>query len=139
VKDPYRVAELVSREVHEEVPKRRAAGEPSLLSLWAGVLVAPLAVMANIQAGYSLAPVVCEQWPKSMSHLVVASMLVLCIAGGLVAWRNWTVAGREWPEDSENPVARSRFLAAVGIAFSALCALLILAQWLGPIFLRACQ
>jgi hypothetical protein len=139
VSDPFGVREFVSRDVQTAPPATRAAGEPSKVALWTGVLLAPMAVMWNIQAGYALAPVVCEKWPKSMSHIVVAAMLLLCIAGGLIAHRNWVVAGRGWPEDLANPVERSRFLAAVGMLFSALCALVILGQWLGPIILRACQ
>lgn len=134
-----RVTEKVTREVHTAMTPGRAVGEPSPLALWTGVLLAPLAVMGNIQAGYSLAPLVCESWPRSMAHLVTAMMLLLAVAAGLLARRNWMSSGRDWPADSGTPVERSRFLGALGVLFSALCVLLILAQWLGIVMLRPCQ
>ena len=133
------VAETVTREVHGAEKAERAVGESSPLALWTGVLLAPLAVMGNIEAGYSLAPLVCESWPRSMAHLVTAMMLLLAIASGLLARRNWLRSGRDWPVDSGTPVERSRFLGAVGVLFSALCVLLILAQWLAVVMLRPCQ
>lgn len=131
--------EHVTREVREQQARLRAAGEPSILALWSGVLLAPLAVLGNIQAGYALAPRVCEGWPPIMSHISVALMLVLAVTGGLIAQRNWVATGRDWPEDLANPIQRSRFLGVIGMLLSALSVLVILGQWLGPLMLRPCQ
>ena len=133
------VVDDVTREVHAEVEMERAVGESSPLALWTGVLLAPLAVMGNIEAGYSLAPLICQDWPRSMAHLVTAMMLLLAVASGLLAHRNWSAGGRDWPVDAGTPLERSRFLGALGVMFSALCILLILAQWLAVVMLRPCQ
>ena len=137
--DRERITEQVTREVHPREARPRAVGEPSAFALWTGVLLAPLAVLGNIEAGYSLGPLVCESWPKSIMHIVVAAMLMLVVASGLQAWRNWTSSGREWPGDRGNPVDRSRFLAALGVMCSALCALLVLSHWLAVATLHPCQ
>ena len=133
------VREDITREVHAEVEMARTIREPSPLALWTGVLLAALAVMGIIEAGYALAPLVCQDWPRSMSHLVTGLMLLLAVASGLLANRNWSAGGRVWPVDSGTPLERSRFLGALGVLFSALCILLILAQWLAVVMLHPCQ
>lgn len=129
----------LTREVHTEVKRPRFAGEPAPLLLLAGLVLGPVAVLGNMQAAYSLAPVVCERWPAATIHVIHAAMLGLAIVAGLIALRCWRTAGRDWPLDDDGPLPRSRFLGAVGVMFSALSALVVLSQWLATFMLNPCQ
>ena len=60
-------------------------------------------------------------------------------AGAWVAWREWTRAGAEWPDEGVSPAARSRFMAMLGLLGSLLFAAVILAQWLAKLFLHPCM
>jgi hypothetical protein len=129
----------LTREVHVEVKRPRLAGEPSPLLLLAAVILGPVAVLANMQAAYSLAPVVCERWPAVTIHVVHGAMLILAISAGLIAMHCWRVAGRDWPIDEDGPLSRSRFIGAVGVMFSALSSLVLVSQWIATFMLHPCQ
>jgi hypothetical protein len=70
---------------------------------------------------------------------VNAASLAFAVAGGLIAWRSEEDVGREWTDGEEGPVGRSRFLAGVAVLLSALCSLVILAQWIAVFLLDPCQ
>jgi hypothetical protein len=74
-----------------------------------------------------------------MIHLVHGACLLVALAGAAIAWRIWTSAGAQWPEDAGGPVARTRFMAGLGLAVSALFGLTILAQWIPTLTLHPCQ
>ena len=108
-------------------------------ALWTGVLLAPLAWLANLELAYLLVHPSCSRDATLPVHAVHAVCLLLALAGGLTAWRTWRTAGGRWPADEGGPVARTRFLAGLGLAVSALFALVIVAQWIPSFVLDACQ
>jgi hypothetical protein len=109
-----------------------------LLSLWAGVLLAPLAFLLNLQVTYALAAMACDHatpWLHTSSLL----MLLLALGGGWLAWRDWRRTGGGQPGDGGGAVPRSRFLAVLGLMTSALFALIILMQWMAVLILQPCR
>jgi hypothetical protein len=109
-----------------------------LLSLWAGVLLAPLAFLLNLQVTYMLVALECDNatpWLHASSLL----MLLLALGGGWLAWRDWRRTGGGRPGDGGGVVPRSRFLAVMGLMTSALFALIILMQWVAVLLLQPCR
>ncbi|HEX8775632.1 MAG TPA: hypothetical protein VF735_18825 [Pyrinomonadaceae bacterium] len=110
-----------------------------LLALWAGVLVAPMAFLSNLQVNYTLAQKLCPGGHTSLLHLMTIIFLVIAAAGGLVAWRNWERAGRRLPDEAEDTSTRDRFLGSLGVMISALSFLIIVAQWIPQFIFNPCQ
>jgi hypothetical protein len=101
--------------------------------LWAGVLVGPTAMLLQLELNYALVLWSCatgHTWPL---HLVSVLALLFTMAAGLLAYRIWRRLATN--EDSGGPLARSRFMAAVGLLISLLMAAVIVAQWL-PVFIH---
>lgn len=119
--------------------KRERGRDTELLRLWAGVLVAPMAFLSNLQANYTLTQKLCPGGRTSLLHCTTLFFLLLALAGGLIAWSNWTRAGREWPDESAERVMRNRLLAAVGVMISLLSALIIIAQWIPQFIFNPCM
>ncbi|HEU4433567.1 MAG TPA: hypothetical protein VFR51_09235 [Pyrinomonadaceae bacterium] len=101
--------------------------------LWAGVLVGPTAMLLQLEANYALVLWSCatgHTWPL---HLVSLVALLATVVAGLLAYRVWTRVTAN--EDGSGPIARSRFMAAVGILISLLMCAVIVAQWI-PVFIH---
>ena len=114
--------------------------EPGGLSLWAGLLVPPLAVLVAQTMAYAFVPEVgYRDRPPLILHLTEAFWLLVIVACGLLARRNWATAGREWPADSGGRVQRSRFLAAMGAVGAVFFALVLLGMWLAVAFISPTQ
>jgi hypothetical protein len=101
--------------------------------LWAGVLVGPTAMLLQLEINYALVLWACatgHTWPL---HVVSLLALLATIVAGVLAYGVWFRMNTD--EDSGGPLARSRFMAAVGILISLLMAAVIVAQWL-PVFIH---
>jgi nicotinamide riboside transporter PnuC len=110
-----------------------------LAALWFGVLAGPLAWMLGLNAGYSLVRVACAKQNMLYLHAVSLLTLLLALAGGWVAWREWKRTGREWPGEEPGAIPRSRFMVALGLLASGLFSLVILAQWTASFFFNPCM
>jgi hypothetical protein len=110
-----------------------------ILALWLGLLAAPLAWFVNQLLSYSLVLWACSTGRQYTLHLVTLAMLLLAAAGGVIAWRAWRQAGREWHNEAGGVLPRSRFMAALGILLSSLFFLVILAQGIPSFILHACE
>jgi hypothetical protein len=119
-----------------EFDSTNAAG---LFALWLGVLVPPLAYLFNHLIAYVMVSWSCATQVRATQHLVPLVALVITLAAGTLAWRNWNRAGREWPGSGAGVIPRSRFLAMLGMLMSAFFSLLILAQWLPVFILPPCS
>jgi hypothetical protein len=108
-------------------------------SLWIGLLLAPTAFLINLEVAYALVPAACSSRNQLPVHLVHLTCLLLAVIGLLTAWRSWNVAGATWPGDRGEPLARSRFMAGLGLLSSVLFALIIVAQWIPSFVLDPCQ
>jgi hypothetical protein len=109
-----------------------------IVTLWTGLLLAPVAFLLNLELSYLAVPVSCARGSALSLHLVHGACLLLALTGAAVAWRSWSAVGLGWPSAGE-VTAWDRFLAGLGLGGSALFVLTIVAQWVPTFILHACQ
>lgn len=108
------------------------------LLLWIGWLVGPAAWALHLLVSYWLVPKACEAEATWMLHATTLATLLMSIAGGAIAWRQWSRAGRRWPDASDGEISRIRFMAVMGMLLCALSALLIIAEGVPNFILSPC-
>jgi hypothetical protein len=118
---------------------RKFARWREVLTLWAGVLIAPLAWALQMQAGYILVQPACQAGRNTLLHIVTLAALLLAALGGFIAWRKWQQTGRAWPDEAAGALARSRFMAVLGLLLSVMFFLVIVAQGIASFVLHPCQ
>lgn len=110
-----------------------------VMALGFAILGGPIAWSIALTAGYPLVAVSCDAETTLPLHLLLAVMLLVSIASGVVALREWRRAGRGWSNEGGGTLARSRFAAVLGLLSSGLFALVIVAQWLAVLLLDPCM
>lgn len=112
--------------------------ESRTVSLWAGVLGAPMLWSTQLLIGYVLVPHVADHPHQHyLFHVVTAVFFLLCLLTGLLCFLEWRRVGLRLPTGQVGgPEGRLRFLAALGTASSALYAIAILAQGCASFFLN---
>ena len=110
-----------------------------IAALWTGLILPPAAFLLNLEVAYALVPVACSSGATLPVHLVHLGCLILALVGGVFAWRCWRATGSTWPGEEGGRLARSRFMAGLGLLVSALFALVIVAQWIPSFLLSPCQ
>lgn len=110
-----------------------------IAALWFAVLAGPIAWMLGLNLDYALVRVACARSTMLPLHLVSLLTLVLALAGGWIAWREWRRAGEEWPGEGAGTLPRSRFMVVLGLMGAPFFALVILAQWVSKLFLNPCM
>lgn len=108
-------------------------------ALWTGVLLPPIAFLINLEVAYALVPAACSSRNTLALHLVHLVCLGLVLLGGLTAWRCWKAMGATWPSEEGGRLARSRFMAAIGVLLSGFVALVVVADWIPSFMLDPCQ
>jgi hypothetical protein len=108
-------------------------------ALWVGLLLAPIAFLINLEVAYALVPTACASHHELPVHLVHLACFLLTLYGLLTARRCWKDTGATWPGEGGDPLARSRFLAGIGLLVSAMFVLVIVAQWIPSFVLDPCQ
>jgi hypothetical protein len=106
---------------------------------WVPILTGPLALAVNQQVSYMLVRPACTTGTRVIIAVVHVAMLLLALASCVLAWRHWSDAGREVPDDEASIVERRRFLAVLGLLVSALFTLVIVWQAVPTIVLSPCQ
>jgi hypothetical protein len=104
------------------------------LSLWTGVLGAPILWAIQLESIYSLSRFVCHRpWVEKLQHVGNAGLLLLAIGCCIHAFVDWR---RLHDAESTGPGAegRSRFMSVLGMMTSTLFILLMIAEWV-PLFL----
>ena len=112
----------------------------SLGALWYGLLGGPVVMFLHGAVNFVMIPWACGAGKQSA--LWLSSIIGILVAGSaiFVAYRKWLEAGAEWdPTQDFGPVPRGRFMAIVGMAVSAMCMLVIIADGIAAMFLGACQ
>jgi hypothetical protein len=89
-----------------------------------GLVLAPLAWFASLEANFAIAPLACGGHGKSILWLVSLGALGLTVISGLLAWTQ---------RDSR------RRLAISGLAMSALFSIVIIAQAIPNLMLGGCE
>jgi hypothetical protein len=107
--------------------------------LWAGVLGSPLLWALQFQVTYMLVPWTCTHrnaWLIPLIHIVSFVISVIC---GVLCWLHWRRLGSTMPESQEEElIARTKFLAVLGLMTAALFSLLILAHAVPSFYLDPC-
>ena len=93
-------------------------------ALATGLILAPLAWFASLEANFALAPLACAGHQKSTLLLISVTALGLAAAGSLLAWTQRSAYRR---------------LALFGVASSALFTLVIAAQMVPNLILGGCE
>jgi hypothetical protein len=109
------------------------------LALWTGLLAGPIIWLCSFEANYALAPWACIFQAKLALYLISLVALVLCAGSGMLAWRQWTELGREWPGGGGGAVPRARIMAIGGVLMCAMFFLVVLAQAIPEVTLGSCQ
>jgi hypothetical protein len=121
-------------------PRTDVPDAPEIRALWAGLLLAPTAFLLNLEVAYAMVPTACASQNRLLVHLVHAVCLIIAATGGFFALRSWRAYGETWPGGEEGgPIARSRFMAGLGLLLSTFIVLVILAQWIPSFVLDPCQ
>jgi hypothetical protein len=120
-------------------PRTDVPDAKEIRGLWTGLLLPPIAFLISLEVAYALVPAACSSRNQLPVHLVYFICLVLALLGGLTAWRWWKLQGATWPGEEGGPLARSRFMAGVGVFLSLLFALVIVAMWIPSFILDPCQ
>lgn len=110
-----------------------------LLTIWTGVLGAPLVFLVHLQVGYMLVPLDCDLETRLWAHVASALGILLAAGAGLLALRTWRRRGDRWPDTSASLVSRDRFLGVVGCLLAALSVLTLIAQWIPVFFIGPCR
>jgi hypothetical protein len=108
-------------------------------ALWTGLLLGPVAFLINLEVAYAFVPRACSSGNELPVHLTHFACLLLTLYGLLTAWRSWKTMGGTWPGEQGDPIARSRFMAGVGLLVSGMFVVVIVAQWIPSLMLDPCQ
>ena len=104
-------------EVRRERPE---TGAPGGALQWAGVLVPPLAMLTNVSLGFALVPWSCSAKSRLLLHSEIALLVLISVASGVIAHREWRRHGGGGEADEQGgPAARSRLLGIFGMSSSA--------------------
>jgi hypothetical protein len=109
------------------------------MRLWLLLLTGPIAWFFSLCASFAAAPPACWWKSKSVLFAIPCAALLAAVAAGLLSWRNWSAAGREFPGDSGGEAATSRVLTSGGVLLNGFFILVILAQFIVPSILGVCQ
>ena len=111
-------------------------------ALWAGVLTGPIVWLAMLEVNYLLTYVACERSHKWFMHLAVLVALALVWSAGYLSW---IYGPPDDPEIDTPPVTRetseqrARWMALYGIVSSMWFTIVILANEIPILVLRACE
>lgn len=112
--------------------------QPDLKLAWIGIGLAPAAAAVSFQVRYMMVPYACQSSQTWTLHAVSLLALIAAAGGLLGAYKLWRFGGADWPMDQLGSAPRNRFLGMLGMMFSALMILMILAQIVPVFFVDPC-
>jgi hypothetical protein len=111
-----------------------------IFSLWAGLLLPPVAWALQQSTLYTMVPWACQTGHFFALHAVSVAAIIVAGLGSFVSWRNWERAGREQSDDDRaGALPRTRFMSVLGLVAGGFFALVIFAQWLASFVLHPCM
>ncbi|HEY4672046.1 MAG TPA: hypothetical protein VIG78_08275 [Gemmatimonadaceae bacterium] len=108
------------------------------LALWFAALGGPAAGLANVIIAYATVDRACVNDSSIVLHVLAILFLVVAVGAGVVGWRLRERIGEREPT-AGGLLARSHFLATVGVLTSATAFFGVLLQWIPIFFLGACH
>jgi hypothetical protein len=115
------------------------SGTRATLLQWFGVLGGPTAWATSLTAAYGMVPGACGMSTTVLLQVVCAVALAASLSAAFVSWRILVRAGGVARLDAQDPMSRSRFMAATGALSGLLFSLAIAAQWLTILVLHPCM
>ena len=109
------------------------------MPIWFAALAPPIAALSHLQFLYIVEHTACATQNKIGLHLVSLALLLLDIAGGFVARREWLKLGADDPKQLPGPLGSRRLMALFGMVGALIFGLFILAQWFPTIVLGVCE
>ena len=100
------------------------------MKLWIGMLLPPIATAVQLQTLWLTSEYGCFTAHFLWNHIVCAAAVLVSAIGGFVAYREFQRWGGHGERESEQPDARRRFMAAIGILTGLLFTAFAFAMWL---------
>lgn len=121
-------------------PHQPEVAGPASVMQWVGLFLAPSVFAAHFQLNYLLVMWVCgNDAGFFVVHLTSFVALALSILGAWIASLTWRRAGQDTPSDGEGVLPRTRLLGSLGMGFSAVLSLILLAQLVSGFVPPQCQ
>lgn len=108
------------------------------LALWFGMLGGPTAAFLNVALSYLIVDRACIARSSIAIHVFMGTFFLLAVIAGATSWLFRTRAG-SWSDEAAGMLARTRFMATVGLLTSAISVVAILMQWIPVFFIGPCQ
>lgn len=115
-----------------------ALGEKGSPALWFALFGGGTAWFASLVISFFLVSWACEG-RGFVLPLISLVALIVCLAALLVGYRLWRGTGIEEVGEARSPVTRTRLLASVGTALSAVFALIVLMQVVAGLMMSPCE
>jgi hypothetical protein len=106
------------------------------MTIWLGLLVAPILALADQSVALSMTAWACRGQHGLAIHVVHATFALAVAAAIVLAWMSWRETAHGKPAGEAN--ARRHFLAGMSIAVAALSLLVIVAMWFPTWLLSSC-
>jgi hypothetical protein len=112
---------------------------PPNLALWVGVLGIPALWGLQMTVTYAMPPMLCRMGTKWPAHLVTIACIGLAVVGAVLSYRDWQSTGGGSPDQTDGgPLARRRFLGALGLVSGVLYILVMIAQGMSAFYFDPC-
>ncbi|HZP47768.1 MAG TPA: hypothetical protein VFB07_04505 [Vicinamibacterales bacterium] len=95
---------------------------------WAGILAGPIAWSAMLGFDYALTKWSCGHATAYVLQIIAVAAIGCTLAGAYAAWRTLMLVPAPVVDDGGHPLDRSKFMGLLGLASSALFALLLVAE-----------
>jgi hypothetical protein len=107
------------------------------MAQWASIIGSPTLFLLNLSLIYALVPVACQLQRSDALHIANGVSLTLTLLAAGLGWRAMR-RSEIVPPAAGDGTGQARFLAQLGVAISAICALAIALQWLTQWFIAPC-
>jgi hypothetical protein len=121
-----------------DVSRRRPASAAGAAVQWIGVLTGPLALAADQLTSYALVKWTCGHQHTWVLHAISLAALLVIAGGALAAWTALSESPPDARLDGGRSIDRGRFMGALGLATSALFAVLVVAMAVPGWMIDAC-
>lgn len=110
-----------------------------LWALWVGVFAGPVAWAVHLMGSFAIVEWTCATDRAWVHHAVSAGVLLIALAGGLIALRSYLATGKATETEAPGHRGRTHFLALAGVAISAMFLLIILVSEIPNLMMHPCS